>query len=136
MTYFTSVPKTRFEDRTNDVLVRLGDPPTKLIGARFPQDSQSVECVIPRTLKSLDSVPFDTSQPLLTYNEARTMVITRAIEVVQINSPQWVSVLINGLFCEPAELSRRKIVRAPPKLSITFMHCRVFSVRHSISQLE
>src|ERR1700752_2920429 len=98
MTYFTSVPKTRFEDRTNDMLVSLGDSPTMLIGPRFPQDSQSVESVIPRTLKSLDSVPFDTSQPLRIYNETRTMVITHAIEAVQINSPQWGGVLINGLF--------------------------------------
>ena len=60
----------------------------------FVADSQSVECVIPRMLKSLGSVPFDPSQPLLTYNEARTMVITHAIEAVQINSPQWGSVLI------------------------------------------
>ena len=37
--------------------------------------------------------------------------------------------------CESAELSRRKIVRAH-ELIVTFMRCRVFSLRHSISQSE
>jgi hypothetical protein len=45
----------------------------------FVPDSQLVECVIRRTLKSLDDIPFDTSQPLLTYHNARNMVITQAI---------------------------------------------------------
>lgn len=45
----------------------------------FVADSQLVECVILRTLKSLDYIPFDTSQPLLTYHKARNMVITQAI---------------------------------------------------------
>src|ERR1700761_8447335 len=45
----------------------------------FVPDSQLVECVIRRTLKSLDDIPFDTSQPLLTYHNARNMVITEAI---------------------------------------------------------
>ena len=45
----------------------------------FVADSQLVECVIRRTLKSLDDIPFDTSQPLLTYRNARNMIITQAI---------------------------------------------------------
>ena len=61
---------------------------------------------------NLDSVPFDTS-PLLTYNEARTMVITHAIEAVQINSPPMGQCVDQRSLCEPAEVSRRKIVRAP-----------------------
>jgi hypothetical protein len=45
----------------------------------FVADSQLVECVIQRTLKSLNDIPFDTSRPLLTYHNARNMVITQAI---------------------------------------------------------
>jgi hypothetical protein len=45
----------------------------------FVADSQLVECVIRQTLKSLDDIPFDTSQPLLAYHNARKMVITQAI---------------------------------------------------------
>ena len=45
----------------------------------FVADSQLVECVIRRTLKSLGDLPFDTSQPLLTYDNARNMVIAQAI---------------------------------------------------------
>ena len=45
----------------------------------FVADRQLVECVIRRTLKSLDDIPFDTSQPLLTYHNARNMIITQAI---------------------------------------------------------
>ena len=45
----------------------------------FVADSQLVECVIRRTLKSLHDIPFDTSQPLLTYHNARNMVIAQAI---------------------------------------------------------
>ena len=45
----------------------------------FVADSQLVEGVIRRTLKSLHETPFDTSQPLLTYRNARNMVITQAI---------------------------------------------------------
>jgi len=45
----------------------------------FVADSQLVECVIRRTLKSLHDIPFDTSRPLLTYRNARNMVITQAI---------------------------------------------------------
>ena len=89
----------------------------------------------PRTLKSVDSVSFDTSQPLLTYNEARTMVITHAIEPVQINSPQWGSVLTNGLFVSLLSYHEGRS-SALCELSVTLIHCRVFSVRHSISQLE
>ena len=48
----------------------------------FVADSQLVECVIRRTLKSLNSIPFDTSQPLLTYNKVRNMIIMQAIEAL------------------------------------------------------
>ena len=45
----------------------------------FVADSQLVECVIRRTLKSLNDIPFDTSQPLLAYRNARDMITTQAI---------------------------------------------------------
>lgn len=45
----------------------------------FVADSEFVEYVIRRTLKSLDDFPFDASQPLITYLKARNMIITQAI---------------------------------------------------------
>ncbi|MGC1296021.1 MAG: hypothetical protein WA869_13385 [Alloacidobacterium sp.] len=50
----------------------------------FVADRQLVEWVSRRTLKSLDGIPFDTSQPLLTYNKARDMIITQAIEALTV----------------------------------------------------
>jgi hypothetical protein len=36
------------------------------------------------TLKSLESIPFDASQPLLTYNQARGMLITEGIAALNL----------------------------------------------------
>ena len=51
-------------------------------------DSRLVECVILRTLARLDSIPFDTSFPLLTYNQAYDMLITQAIAVLKLGRDQ------------------------------------------------
>jgi hypothetical protein len=45
-------------------------------------DGRLVEHVILRALTRLGSIPFDTSLPLLTYNQARDMLITEAIETL------------------------------------------------------
>ena len=42
-------------------------------------DGMRVECIVMNTLQSLDSVPFDASKPLLTYHQAREMLITEGI---------------------------------------------------------
>jgi hypothetical protein len=42
-------------------------------------DAKLAESIILRTLKSLDSIPFDTSQPVLTFKQARDMLITQGI---------------------------------------------------------
>jgi hypothetical protein len=51
-------------------------------------DSKLVECVILRTLARLDSIPFNTSFPLLTYNQAYDMLITQAIAVLKLGPDQ------------------------------------------------
>ena len=51
-------------------------------------ESKLVECVILRTLARLDSVPFDTSFPLLTYNQAYDMLITQAIAALNLGHDQ------------------------------------------------
>ncbi len=42
-------------------------------------DAKLAEAIILHTLKSLDSIPFDASQPVLTFNQARDMLITQGI---------------------------------------------------------
>jgi hypothetical protein len=51
-------------------------------------DSKLVECVILRTLARLDSIPFDASLPLLTYNQAVDMLITQAIAALNLGHDQ------------------------------------------------
>ena len=47
-------------------------------------DGMRVECIVMNTLESLDSVPFDSSQPLLTYYQAREMLITEGIAALNL----------------------------------------------------
>ena len=47
-------------------------------------DGKLVECIVMNTLKSLESIPFDASQPLLTYNQARGMLITEGIAALNL----------------------------------------------------
>jgi len=47
-------------------------------------DGKLVECIVMNSLKSLESIPFDASQPLLTYNQARDMLITEGIAALHL----------------------------------------------------
>jgi hypothetical protein len=47
-------------------------------------DGKLVECIVMNSLKSLESIPFDASQPLLTYNQARDMLITEGIAALKL----------------------------------------------------
>jgi hypothetical protein len=47
-------------------------------------DGKLVECIVMNTLKSLESIPFDASQPRLTYNQARDMLITQGIAALNL----------------------------------------------------
>ena len=47
-------------------------------------DGKLVECVVMNTLKSLEDIPFDASQPRLTYNQARDMLITEGIAALKL----------------------------------------------------
>lgn len=47
-------------------------------------DGKLVECIVMNSLKSLERIPFDASQPLLTYNLARNMLITEGIEALHL----------------------------------------------------
>jgi hypothetical protein len=51
-------------------------------------DGKLVECIVMNTLKSLESIPFDASQPLLTYNQARGMLITEGIAALNLQNPR------------------------------------------------
>jgi hypothetical protein len=51
-------------------------------------DGKLVECIVMNTLKSLESIPFDASQPLLTYNQARGMLITEGIAALNLEHPR------------------------------------------------
>jgi hypothetical protein len=50
-------------------------------------DGKLVECIVMNTLKNLESIPFDASQPLLTYNQARGMLITEGIAALNLEHP-------------------------------------------------
>jgi hypothetical protein len=47
-------------------------------------DGMRAECIVMNTLKSLDGVPFDASQPLLTYYQAREMLINEGIAALNL----------------------------------------------------
>lgn len=47
-------------------------------------DGKLVECVVMNTLKSLESIAFDASQPVLTYNQVRDMLITQGIAALNL----------------------------------------------------
>ena len=47
-------------------------------------DGKRVECIVMNTLRSLDGVPFDASQPRLTYYLAREMLITEGIAALNL----------------------------------------------------
>ena len=51
-------------------------------------DGRLVERVILRTLTHLENIPFDTSFPLLAYNQAYDMLITQAIAVLKLGRDQ------------------------------------------------
>ena len=47
-------------------------------------DGKLVECIVMNSLRSLESIPFDASQPLLTYHQARNMLITEGIDALHL----------------------------------------------------
>lgn len=47
-------------------------------------DGNLVECIVMNSLRSLERIPFDASQPLLTYNQARNMLITEGIDALHL----------------------------------------------------
>jgi hypothetical protein len=47
-------------------------------------DGKLVECIVMNSLKSLESIPFDASQPLLTYGQARDMLISEGIAALNL----------------------------------------------------
>jgi hypothetical protein len=47
-------------------------------------DGKLVECIVMNSLKSLESIAFDASQPLLTYNQARDMLIVEGIAALKL----------------------------------------------------
>jgi hypothetical protein len=47
-------------------------------------DGKLVECIVMNSLKSLESIPFDASQPLLTYSQARDMLIAEGIAALKL----------------------------------------------------
>ena len=47
-------------------------------------DGKLVECIVMNSLKSLERIPFDASQPLLTYHQARNMLITEGIDALHL----------------------------------------------------
>ena len=68
-------------------------------------DAKLAESIILRTLKSLDSIPFDTSQPVLTFKQARDMLITQGIAALNpgYGGPRCSEQLP---LCEPLDLER------------------------------
>ena len=58
-------------------------------GGRNAAEAQEVVTRSDVAVKLVHAGHLDTSRPLLSYSEARTMLITHPIEAVQINSPQW-----------------------------------------------
>jgi hypothetical protein len=47
-------------------------------------DGNLVECIVMNSLKSLENIPFDASQPRLTYNQARDMLINEGIAALKL----------------------------------------------------
>jgi hypothetical protein len=47
-------------------------------------DGKLVECIVMNSLKTLESIPFDASQPLLTYSQARDMLIAEGIAALNL----------------------------------------------------